>query len=135
MANYIDQDDLLNGLSEKELAELTGDAAEAQALSAIVTWSIDSAESLIDTYLSAQVSVPLATPTPLIKNMAMNLAKYYLFLRRHRQYEAMTDEYDHIMKILDKLASGVLPVDATDSIRDTVDYGTGNRLFNTYVGT
>ena len=134
MGAYIETSDLINGLSEREMAELTGDLTEEQAITSIQEWAIDSAESLIDTYIATQVAVPVVSPSPLIKNMAMNLAKYYLFLRRHKLYEAISDEYAHIVKMLEKIASGDIPIDLTISTRDTVDYGSDDRLFNSQVG-
>lgn len=135
MGNYITSTDLIQGLSNKEQAQLTGDLNEATAIADIADWAIDSAESLIDTHISAQVSVPLETPTPLIKNMAMAIAKYYLFLRRHVVPEDINREQDRIMKLLDKMLTGELPIDLTDPARPTVDYGSDGRLFNEYVGS
>lgn len=134
MGNYITTSDLINGLSVKEQAELTGDGNEQTLTDAIADWAITSAESLIDTHICVQVSVPMSPPTGLIKNMALNLAKYYMFLRRHKVYEDLKDEYDHILELLAKMLAGDLPVDVTDVSTESVNYGSEDRLFNENVG-
>lgn len=136
---YIEVSDLINGLSVKELAMLTGDLSEEEtegvpSLEAVAEWCIDSASDLIDAYLSVQVAIPLATPPAHIKNFALNLSKYYLFQRRHNIPDAISEEYDRIMKFLDKMANGVIPIIPSDAARDTVNYGGDGRLFNEIVG-
>lgn len=136
---YIEVSDLISGLSVKELAQLTGDLSEEETegdaeLEAVATWCIDSASSLIDAYIASQVLVPLDPAPAHIKNFALNLSKYYLFQRRHNIPDAVSEEYDRIMKFLDKMAQGVIPIVPTDAARDTVQYGGDGRLFNEIVG-
>lgn len=134
MGNYIDSTNLIQVLSEKEQSELTGDLNELETVESVSDWAIETSESIIDTYISSQVSVPMAVPSQIIKNMALQLSKYFLFLRRHNVPEDVQTEYNRTMKMLEKMLSGELPVDVTNVEETTIAYGGDSRLFNPHIG-
>lgn len=136
---YIEVSDLINGLSQREHAHLVGDEKEEDPtgvpeLEAIAQWAIDSASNMIDAYIAVQTAVPLDPAPAHIKNMALNMSKYYLFLRRQAVPEAVSDEYDRILKMLQRMSEGGLPIIPTEYERDTVFYGSEGRLFNDITG-
>ena len=96
MPDYVTVEEFHNGLSEKERTQLSTDNAEVEQDDDVVTWALDSAQSLIDTFISPQVAVPMGSPTPFIKQMNVMLAKYYLFLRRGHVSETLNEEFERI---------------------------------------
>ena len=137
--NYItDTDTLFRVLSEKELTQLSTDDSEVLAPDDdILEECINAAESLIDTYISTQVAIPLSNPSHFIIQATLDLAKYFLFMRRHyvseefeRQYERYTSTSPAKPGWLYLMSLGKIPVDAASHERASVEYGSDKRLFN-----
>lgn len=141
MPNYItDNDTLFRVLSEKELAELSTDEAELDPDDSILTECINAAESLIDTFISTQVSTPLDNPSAFIQQATLDLAKYFLFMRRHHVSEEFERMYERYVSTssskpgwLWAMSMGKLPVDANLVERSGVDFGSDKRLFNDHM--
>ena len=69
------------------------------------------AESLIDAYIGNRYSVPLSTPTPLITQIACDLAVFNMLAERSPQIpEFMDKRYDRAMELLKGISSGTLYV-------------------------
>ena len=142
MPNYItDNDILFRVLSEKELTELSTDEAEVlDPDDNILTECIDAAESLIDTFISSQVATPLTNPSHFIQQATLDLAKYFLFMRRHMVTEEFERQYERYVSTskskpgwLYLMSIGEMPVDANLVEKASVEYGSDKRLFNSYM--
>ncbi len=115
---------------------MTTDNAEVEGDFDVLTWALDSAESFINTFISTQVSIPMATPTGFVKYMTLTVAKYFLFLRRGHVPDDVQDEYDRIANtgrrrpgFLFLMMNGELPVDGGDNSSD-IKYGGYERAYN-----
>ena len=115
---------------------MSTDDAEVTQDDDVVTWAIDSAESLIDTFISTQVSVPMGTPTGFIKQMSLMLAKYYMFLRRGHVNDDLQMEFERIAStdhnkpgFLFLMMQGKMPVTGVGTGPD-VKYGSRDRAFD-----
>lgn len=141
MPNYVTIVDFNNILSNKERIELSTDGAETEDDDTVLTWALDSAESTINTFISTQVSVPMATPTDFIKYLTLSLAKYFLFVRRGHVPDDVMEDYDRIMNTgarrpgyLFLMMQGRLPVDGGDASSD-IKFGSYPRVYgNTSAG-
>ncbi len=136
MPNYVTLAEFNNALSPKERTELSTDAAEVAQDDTVVTWALESAESLIDTFISTQVSVPMGTPTGFIKQMTLMLGKYYMFVRRGHVNDDLQMEFERIAStdhnkpgFLFLMMQGKLPVTGVDASSD-VKHGTRDRAFD-----
>ena len=138
MPNYIDLSDIETAFSESELTELSTDGSEVLKDDTLINKTIDQSESLIDTYLSAQVAVPLSNPSAFIKGAVVSLVKYYLFYRRHHVPEAVQLEYERLFSckkgeegIIVKMSMGLLPIDPSQQTGlSSVAYGSEPRAFD-----
>lgn len=76
--------DLQNATSADDLILLTDDAGTGAVVTAKITWAIAKADAYIDSYLRAQVTVPLTTVPTEVKEVSISLAIYYLYERRNQ---------------------------------------------------
>lgn len=96
--------------SERELIQLSDEAGEGTLDTAVITAAAEQAALEIDAYLSAQVVVPLASPSDGIKRLAAILTYFHLF---PEPTEHASDQYQRALVELGAIASGALPIDAT----------------------
>lgn len=99
---YSDKDYFLTKISEAELNKLTAEVDENLAA------AIASADSTIDSYLTGRVTVPLASPPEMIRQMSYDLAVFHLHDRI--QYadipERVKSKYDAAIFWLKDFARG-----------------------------
>ena len=100
--------DLDNVLSPDEQAELTDDTADGSvvAVTAILTASLESGESLIDSYIGTRYSLPLTLVPASIKRATLIIAKYRLMMKRNRLEEDVREEYMEVMSWLEGVRDG-----------------------------
>jgi len=111
---YATQQDLIDRFGETEIEQLT-DRAEppAGAIDAtVVGKALVDADDAINGYLGARYTVPLASPPLILKRIACDVARYYLY--EDRVTEAVRKRYEDAVAYLKDAASGkvTLGVDA-----------------------
>ena len=111
---YATQQDLVDRFGETEIEQLT-DRAEppAGAIDAtVVGKALVDADDAINGYLGARYTVPLASPPLILKRIACDVARYYLY--EDRVTEAVRKRYEDAVAYLKDAASGkvTLGVDA-----------------------
>ncbi|OGG99640.1 MAG: hypothetical protein A2600_07540 [Candidatus Lambdaproteobacteria bacterium RIFOXYD1_FULL_56_27] len=79
---YCGLPDLERRISLAELVALTDDLGLGQVDQGLVTQVIAEVDGLIDSYLVAQMEVPLANPPVLVRSLSADLALFRLCLRR-----------------------------------------------------
>jgi len=82
-------------------------AAEQSAAStalAVVTQALADADSTIDGYLSSRQAVPLASPPVVIKRLACDMARYYIY--DDQVTEVIQKRYDAALAFFREVAAG-----------------------------
>ena len=102
---YCTQADLLNQITQAELAQLTDDAGTGSVDTAKVDSALAAASATIDAYAGARYSLPLATSEK-VKQLCVDLAIYELEKRRRRVREATLAARDAALSFLRDLARG-----------------------------
>jgi phage gp36-like protein len=102
---YCTQADLLNQLTQKELIQLTDDAATGTVDTGKVDAALAAASATIDAYAGARYTLPLQTSEK-IKQLCVDLAIYELEKRRRRVREATLAARDAALSFLRDLARG-----------------------------
>jgi len=105
---YIVEADLLNRISEDQLIQLSDDAGAGSTDSAVITRAITEADAEINGYVATKHSVPLASPTDLIKKLSTDITIHNLFGRRQREPEDVRQRYDDAVKVLKSIAKGIV---------------------------
>lgn len=104
---YATTDDIKHGFDPVFLAQLADDAAGVMEDATIMSAILDEASSEIDSYLSPRFDVPLATVPTMIRRACINLALYYLHVRRGW---TITENFEkireHTIEYLNKLRVG-----------------------------
>lgn len=81
------------------------------------------AESLIDAYLGRKYSVPLAVATPLITQIASDLATFHMLAERTPAVPEFIDKrYTRAIALLEGISSGTLYVNSVTSIASGDNY-------------
>lgn len=112
MSNYIDQSNIINRVSEKTLIFWTDDTGSGAVNPATVTAFITKAEGIVDSYLSEKVSIPVLSPTDIIKVWAEDIAIYLLKSRKREidKEDPVLKDYVRTLGQLQKVASGSMSV-------------------------
>ncbi len=109
---YLTVNELETALSKQTLIELTNDDYQATEINhGVVRVAVDYAEQLIDGYLRSRYRLPLKTPHTLLKQLAIDLARHWLYQRRpegRELPEAVTSAYKNAVKSLEAIQSGKL---------------------------
>lgn len=107
---YCTKADILNQISETELAQLTDDAAGAVVDDDIVDAAIADADSEIDGYCGEKYTVPFADVPGIVQKMSVGIAIYNLFARRETSMagmpESRTNRYDKAIRLLLLISQG-----------------------------
>ncbi len=102
---YCTEDDLLNMISQADLADLTVESGEVPD-SLIVAAAIGKAEAEIDSYLGVKYVVPLSAPPDQVKALAVDLAIYHLYSRRSIVPPVWQQRYDAALAFLKQVVAG-----------------------------
>lgn len=116
-------------------ADLSGWSAEAIAAATTalgnIAQAIDDAQSAIDGYLSSRYSTPLASPPAVVKRLACDIGRYYLY--DDHATETVQKRYDAAIAFfrdvsVGKVSLGVV-VQETKTSGGCVEMVTGGKVF------
>lgn len=105
--SYCDQSDLESaGITPAQLVQLADDDEDGVADAAVLAEAIAQADGVIDSYLAARYTVPLATVPATIRSASVDLTVRRLYGRRGLVNEARENAYKAAMDYLKALAAG-----------------------------
>lgn len=109
--SYASQADLVDRYGEDALIDLTDRAdPPAGAIDAgVVTRALDDTDALIDGYLKGRYKLPLASPPPLLRDLAEQIAIYKL--HRNQAADKIANDYQGALKVLAQIAAGTVRLD------------------------
>jgi phage gp36-like protein len=122
---YCTLDDLVDALSRDKLAELTDDENLGDVFLGRITKAIESADTLIDSYLRGKFTLPLVSPAVDLLNrlrqLSTDFAIWYLYQRRRGldMPEKFSDQYDRNSAYLKDVAAGRVLLDAPTAVPNT----------------
>lgn len=126
---YIQAQDLMEVMSERSLIELSNDGSRATAINqAVLDKACQYASELVDGYLRSRYITPLNQVPTIIRNICLQLARYFLYSRRPEGKgfpENVQKTYEQALKDLQKIQDGRLHLglpQAQDG-RDSPEYG------------
>jgi len=103
---YSELDDLKKQISEEFLKELTDDKETGEIDEAVVSRSIEDADSEIDSYCRSIYSVPFSTVPKIIRKLSVDIAIYNLYARRQGVPEDRLRRYKDAISLLKLLGEG-----------------------------
>jgi phage gp36-like protein len=108
--------DLISPLSEKTLIELTDDASSGAVDQDVVAAAADSAANIIDGYLRGRVNLPLPSVPGTIKECSIQLAIFWLYMRRmpDKIPSFVKSMRDYSIDILEKIQRSEIELFADD---------------------
>jgi phage gp36-like protein len=109
---YCTKTDILNYISESELAQVTSEAGDVVD-DAVIAKGIADADSLIDSYLAKVYAVPVSPTTARLTLLSSMIALYLLFSRRAPRVgmsETVQKNYDDSIRFLEQVAAGKVTV-------------------------
>lgn len=106
---YCTYTDIQKQLDDVLIEDLTGQDTS------MITQAILDADAEIDGYLSAKYTVPLASVSPLIKKLSVDIAIYNLYSRRVQPPEHRITRYQNAVKILVRIKSGEITIGVSAS--------------------
>lgn len=116
---YITQQDLMSAFSERTLIELSNDESRATHIDELVIdLAIEYAVETIDGYLRSRYVLPLANVPTIVRNIALQLARYWLYSRRPEGRgipEGVKDAYKQALVELTSIQSGRLHLGLAES--------------------
>jgi phage gp36-like protein len=134
---YATPNDVLFRYPLKRIAEVTqheGQEVETKR----VKVALEDASAEIDSYLGKVYSLPLATPPPVLKRLAIDIAVYRLMsLLPKEMVEDARQRYEDAIKWLQELAEGQIQLDGvaeTSGGSGRVAYVSSNRVFDSETG-
>jgi phage gp36-like protein len=110
---YATQSDLVPlRITQKELVQLTDDAASGQANAALVTAALEEASGKIDSYCRNRYATPLQASDS-VKGLCLDIASWLLFSRRRniKMAETVQTRYDEAMAFLKDISTGKAQLD------------------------
>ncbi len=118
--NYCTLADLQLAIPRHTLIALSSDdPAATEPEMAVVEEAVRQAEELVDAHLRGRYNLPLGgqnSPVPsLVKDMAVNLARHWLYARRPEGNElpdAVTRTYKNALQVLETIRDGKLTIGA-----------------------
>ena len=117
MADYIDLTYLKKYKSEKILLGIAGEDTGSRVIDTDITdYGIATAESEVNTILSARYDVPLSNPSELFKSKVACLAIYYIYNKNDRIPPDVTLKKEKCIEWLDMIVAGT--IDLLDSNND-----------------
>ncbi len=102
---YIVQADLVPArIPQKEIVELTADQG-TEVDTAVLDEILNRASGTIDSYAGGHYDLPLAVSQQ-VKDLALDLAEFYLFDRRRRVPDSTQKKYDAAIRFLQRVQDG-----------------------------
>ena len=109
---YLSVSDLVDAFSERALIELSNDTSRATSIDErIVGLAIQYATETIDGYLRSRYALPLDTVPTIVRNIGLQLARYWLYSRRPEGKglpESVKDTHKQAIRDLEAIQSGKL---------------------------
>lgn len=132
---YVNVDDFLHLLTEREQAELSDDTTEQNEPvidEEIVEAHLGYAEATADSYIQRRYKLPLASVPSALKYAVFVVAKYRLYLRRGIVPEALEREYNAMLAWFVAVSREDADLFARDEMSDdAVTFGQSvNRYFD-----
>jgi phage gp36-like protein len=129
---YAVQQDLVDRFGQAELAELTDRTNGTTIDTAVLGKALQDADDEINGYLAVRYTVPLASPPLILKRLACDIARYFLY--EDRATEIVTQRYKDAVAYLKDVGAGKVSigVDAANQEPAQVDLPThdaGDRVF------
>jgi phage gp36-like protein len=105
---YCSATDLKNALPESQLIQLTDDNDTGAIDSEKLNEAIRKADDFIDGHIRGRYDLPLTTVPPMIRDLSIRLATYFLFRRSFTLTlpDPVKDDYKDCMDILMKIQRG-----------------------------
>lgn len=129
MAAYCAKADLVERYGAVELAQLTDETAATSPDDGEVTKACDEASSLIDSYLAKRYVLPLATTPTIVRKLACDVARKFLWKDRAGPDSVVSLNYDAALAQLRDIARGVAGLPDATGVAPTASGG------SLYVGT
>ena len=111
---YCSLADLQLAIPLQTLIWLSNDDESATAMNqAVVEEAVRQAEELVDAYLRGRYNLPLSPVPSVVKDMAVNLARHWLYARRPEGSElpdAVTRTYKSSLQMLEAIRDGKLTI-------------------------
>ncbi|MFZ7276982.1 gp436 family protein [Avibacterium endocarditidis] len=121
---YIQPLDLLELVSERILIELSNDSSRATEINtAVLEKACLHACEMVDGHLRSRYRLPLEQVPTLVRNLCLQLARYWLYSRRPDGKgfpDQVKDSYAQALKDLERIQSGKLHLGLTELV-DTMD--------------
>lgn len=108
---YCTQADLSERFGNTELSQLTDEAAASPQAPEIIK-AIDEAGSLIDSYISTRYDVPVSPVPTILRKLACDIARKYLWKDRADDQSVVTKNYADAVAFLRDVARGLISLDA-----------------------
>lgn len=109
---YITAQDLTEVLSERSLIELSNDHSRASEVNSVVLdKACQYATETVDGYLRSRYLLPLNTVPSIVRNICLQLARFWLYSRRPEGKgfpENVKDTYTQALKDLERIQNGKL---------------------------
>ncbi|MGZ8362481.1 MAG: gp436 family protein [Caulobacteraceae bacterium] len=104
--SYATLDDLTALCGERELIQLTDRATPPadEVDQALVAEALGRADNLVDSYIGATYQLPLAQASPLLKNLACDIARHWLW--KGAASDEVQKRRDEAVKHLQMIATG-----------------------------
>jgi len=127
--SYCTLEDIETQTSTAVLIQLTNDTGIQTSIdSSVVDEALLYSSTLIDGYLRGRYELPLNTPFPLLRIIAMDLSIYRLYSRRIQieTPEPVVDAYKNAIKTLEQLQKGVISLqsETSNEIQASPEYKT-----------
>ena len=103
---YASQVDLENAYGTDLVTRLSDHDQDGVADQAPIDDALVAASSIIDAYLAARYSVPLERPTPIVRDLCVDIAWYRLAYSRLKQTTEMRLRYEDAIKLLTRVSEG-----------------------------
>lgn len=122
---YIQATDLLELMSERSLIDLSNDSSRATEMNtAVLDKACLHACEIVDGHLRSRYLLPLEHVPTLVRNICLQLARYWLYSRRPDGKstfpEQVKDSYVQALKDLERIQSGKLHLGLTE-LADSMD--------------
>lgn len=115
---YIQAQDLTDVMDEVTLRQLSTDNSRAtEANQAVIAKACEYATETVDGYLRSRYQLPLNDVPTLVRNICLQLARYWLYSRRPEGKgfpDNVKETYSQALKDLERIASGKLHLGLTE---------------------
>ncbi|MBK6418468.1 MAG: DUF1320 domain-containing protein [Ignavibacteria bacterium] len=114
MAVYLTSQELIDYVSLSVAVRLSNDVVGATVVeTAPINAAVDTADSIIDSYLRTRYALPLPTVPPSVKQCALQIARKLLYERKGAKEmpEGVTDSYDDALQLMRNYSTGIMLLD------------------------